>query len=66
MPDGKSLKRLKAGAGSLKQSLRADMCTVHFDGKWYRDRDEFFQKAVLGEHKATEVYDEIYGWEVLR
>ena len=66
LPDGKSLKRLKAGAGSLKQSLRADMCAVHFDGKWYRDRDEFFQKAVLGEYKATEVYDEIYGWEVLR
>ena len=42
------------------------MCTIHFDGKWYRDRDEFFQKAVLGENKATEVYDEIYGWEVLK
>ena len=37
------------------------MCAVHFDGKWYRDRDEFFQKAVRREYKATEVYDERYG-----
>ena len=42
------------------------MCAVHFDGKWYRDRDEFFQKAVLGEKKVTEVYRELYGWEVLK
>ncbi len=38
-------------------------CTVHFDGKCYRDRDEFFEKAVLGDKRLTEVYDDLYGWE---
>ncbi len=42
------------------------MCAVHFDGRWYRDRDEFFQKAVAGDNKLTAVYDEVFGLEVLR
>ena len=41
------------------------MCTVHFNDKWYRDRDEFFKKAVIGDKKATALYNEFYGWEVL-
>ncbi len=39
------------------------MCAIHFDGKWYRDRNEFFAKAKIGDKLATEIYDEFYGWE---
>lgn len=42
------------------------MCAIHFDGKWYRDRNEFFAKAKIGDKLATEIYDEFYGWGVLR
>ena len=42
------------------------MCAVHFGGRWYRDRDEFFQKAVAGDNKLTAVYNEVFGLEVLR
>ncbi|MCR5118960.1 MAG: hypothetical protein K6B44_04990 [Lachnospiraceae bacterium] len=38
------------------------MCAIHFDGKWYRDRDEFFAKAKVGDKLATEIYDKFYGW----
>ena len=41
------------------------MCAVQFDGKWFRDRDEFFQKAVIGDKKATALYNDFYGWKVL-
>ena len=41
------------------------MCTVHFNDKWYRDRDEFFKNAVIADSKLTELYNELYGWEVL-
>ena len=37
---------------------------IHFNDRWYRTRDDFFQKAVIGDEKLTAVYDDLYGFEV--
>ena len=34
-------------------------CAVRLDDKWFRDRDAFFQKAMVGGKRMTEVYDEL-------
>ena len=39
-------------------------CVVHFNDKWYRTRDDFFQKAVLDGNKLTAICDDFYGFEV--
>lgn len=41
-----------------------DICSVCHNGKWYRDRDEFFKGASVDGVKLTSVYDELYGFEV--
>ncbi len=38
---------------------------VHFNDKWYRDRDEFFQKACIDNEKLTAIYDRFRSWEVI-
>ena len=40
-------------------------CTVCFDGKWFRDRDEFFKNAAVGNTRLTAVYDDLYGFEIV-
>lgn len=37
---------------------------IGFNGKWYRTREDFFGKAVIGNDKLTAIYDEFYGFEV--
>ena len=39
-------------------------CAVRFDGKWFRDRDDFFGNAVIGDEKLVAVNDDLYGFEV--
>ncbi len=39
-------------------------CAVCFNGKWFRDRDEFFGNAVVGDEKLVAVNQELYGFEV--
>ena len=41
-------------------------CTVCFDGKWFRDRDEFFKNAAVGNTRLTAVYDDLYGFEIVK
>ena len=40
-------------------------CAVCFNGKWFRDRDDFFGNAVVGDEKLVAVNDELYGFEVI-
>ena len=40
-------------------------CAVCFDGKWYRSRDDFFKKAAIGETSLTDIYDDLYLFEVI-
>ena len=37
---------------------------IHFDDKWYRDRDEFLKKARLDDRKLTSIHDYLYGFDV--
>lgn len=37
---------------------------VHFNDRWYRDRDEFFGKAVVDGEKLTSLYRKLYGFHV--
>lgn len=37
---------------------------VRFNDKWFRSRDEFFQKAVIDGQKLTSIYADLYGFEV--
>ena len=37
---------------------------VHFNDRWYRDRDEFFMKAVVDGEKLTSLYQSLYGFHV--
>ena len=39
---------------------------VKFNGTWYRNYKDFIQKATIDNEKITKIYDELYGWEVLR
>ena len=38
---------------------------VEFNGKWYRDRDEFFRKAYIGNERLTALYWDMYDFEVI-
>jgi tetratricopeptide (TPR) repeat protein len=52
-----------------KQSVEALMeegaCVIHFNDKWYRDRDEFFQKACINNERLTAIYDQLEAFEVI-
>ena len=48
----------------LESVLEEGACVVHFNDKWYRTRDDFFQKAVLDGNKLTAICDDFYGFEV--
>lgn len=49
----------------LESLMEDGACVVRFNDKWFRSRDEFFQKAVLADQKLTTLYDDLYGFEVL-
>jgi len=38
---------------------------IRFDGRWFRDVDDFFKKAELDGELLTTRYEELYGFEVL-
>ncbi len=48
----------------LESLMEGGACVVHFNDKWYHDRDEFFSKAVIDDKKLTDIYDDLYGFEV--
>lgn len=40
-------------------------CVVHFNDKWYHDRDEFFQKACIDKERLTAIYDLLEDFKVV-
>jgi len=48
---------------TLASILEDNAYVVHFNDKWFHDRDEFFQKAMLGDKKLTTIYRDLYGFE---
>ena len=49
----------------LESVMEGRECTVCFNGKWFRSRDDFFKDAMIDGTTATSVYDDLYGFEVI-
>ncbi len=49
---------------SLESVMEGSECTVCFEGRWFRNRDDFFKDACIGEKKLTTICEDIYGIEV--
>lgn len=47
----------------LESVMDGNETVVCFNGKWYRNRDDFFKDAHIGNCKLTAVYDELYDFE---
>jgi len=50
---------------SVESVMEGEECTVCFNGKWYRSRDDFFKEARIGDSKATSLYRELYGFTLV-
>jgi hypothetical protein len=50
---------------SLETLMEEGACVIHFNDKWYRDRDEFFQKACINNERLTAIYDHLEDFEVI-
>jgi len=50
----------------VESVMEGEECAVCFNGKWFHGRDEFFKEAVVDEYIATSVYDDLYGFEVIK
>ena len=48
----------------IESSVEEGAVVVNFDGKWFRDRDEFFKNARIGDKRLTDIYDRIGGLSV--
>ena len=49
----------------LESVKEGGACSVCYNGKWYRDRDDFFKDASVDGVKLTSVYNDLYGFEVV-
>ena len=49
---------------SAESVMEGNECAVCFEGKWYRNREDFFGDAGIGENKLTTIYNDLYGFEV--
>ena len=52
---------------SLESVMEGDECTICFNGKWFRSRDDFFKDALIAgtNIKLTSVYRDLYAFEVI-
>ena len=48
----------------LESVMEGDVCSVCFNGKWFRGRDEFFRSGSIGNTKLTAICNDLYGFEV--
>ncbi len=49
----------------VESVMEGEECTVCFNGKWYRSRDDFFKDAMINGTTATSIYDDLYDFEVI-
>lgn len=56
--------RYKRQIHTLESVLEGEECTVCFDGKWYRSRDDFYKQAQIEGVAVTALYREIYDFEL--
>lgn len=50
----------------IQSSMEDGICVIKFDGCWFRDTDEFFEKAEYDGELLTTMYDEMSGWKVIQ
>lgn len=52
---------------TLESVMEGEECTVCFNGKWFRNRDDFFREAVLDNtnEKLTAIWQDMYGFKVV-
>ncbi|MCR4903021.1 MAG: sel1 repeat family protein [Butyrivibrio sp.] len=50
---------------NLESVMEEESVVIHFNDNWYRDRDEFFQKACIGNERLTAIYDSLENFEVI-
>ena len=48
----------------VQSQMEDGACVIRFNDKWFRDRDDFFAKAVLDDEKLTALYDDLYGFKL--
>ena len=58
--------RYKNSSYTVKALEEDGQCVITFDGKWFRTRDDFFSRAVIGSRRMTAVCHDFYMFEVSR
>lgn len=56
--------RYKRKEYHVESILEDGMCVIHFEDKWYRTREEFFEKATVEGKRLPCVYDDLYAFEI--
>ena len=51
---------------TVESVMEGEECAVCFNGKWFHSRDDFFAGASVDGIKLTAVYDDLYGFEVVK
>lgn len=48
----------------VKSLLENDEIIIYFEDEWYRNIDEFMQKATIDEYPLAVIAEEMYGWQI--
>ncbi len=56
--------KYKGKKQEVESTVEDGTCTVCFNGKWFRDRDEFFSKARIGEQLLTSIYNKLDDFKI--
>ena len=49
----------------VESVVEGSECVINFNGRWFHNVDDFFREATIDGTKATALYRELYGFEVI-
>lgn len=49
----------------VESVMEGSECVINFNGRWFHNVDDFFREATIDGTKATALYRELYGFEVV-
>lgn len=49
----------------VESVMEGSECVINFNGRWFHNVDDFFREATIDGTKATAIYRELYGFEVI-
>jgi len=64
MSPGKITFKYQKREYQLESVMEDGECVICFENKWFKTRDDFFGKAVIGNKRLTSIYDDLYMFEV--